>query len=87
MTESAQQALRRTMELYSSTTRYLCEVPLLLLRRRAFFLAVSAVAVSSSCKGAGFRSRPVLAFGAAPAPGILYPESARGKREHNFGIF
>ena len=26
-------------------------------------------------------------FGAAPAPGIFYPEPAPGKREHNFGFF
>ena len=33
------------------------------------------------------RVSELACFGAAPAPGILYPEPAPGKREHNVGIF
>ena len=38
--------------------------------------------------GTGMVSEPAC-FGAAPAPGIFYPEPAPapGKREHDFGIF
>ena len=38
-----------------------------------------------------FRVSKPACFGAAPAPGIFYPEPAPapapGKREHDFGIF